>query len=46
LCPGSIIDAREPPSALLGGSHQLPGIGLEGRVREAVSFDLADDGRE
>jgi hypothetical protein len=31
----------------LGGSHRLPGIRLQGRVREGVStFDLADDGRE
>ncbi len=45
--PRSIVDAREPPSTLLGGSHQLPGMGLQGRVREGVStFDLADDGRE
>ena len=45
--PRTIADAREPPSILLGGSHQLPGIGLRGRVRENVStFDLADDGRE
>jgi hypothetical protein len=47
FCPGSIVDAREPPSLRLGGSHQLPGVGLQGRVREGVStFDLADDGRE
>ena len=47
LCPGSIVDAREPPSALLGGSHQLRGIGLADRVREGVSpFDRADDGRD
>ena len=30
----------------LGGSHQQPGIRLQGRVREGVStFDLAGDGR-
>jgi hypothetical protein len=47
LCPGSIVDAREPPSTRLGGSHQLPDIAPQGRVREGVStFDLADDGRE
>jgi hypothetical protein len=43
----SVVDAREPPSIPLGGSHQQPGIGLQGRVREGVSiFDLPDDGRE
>ena len=47
LCPGSIAGAREPPSPRLGGSRQLPGIGLQGRVREGVStFDLAGDGCE
>jgi hypothetical protein len=45
-CPGPIVGAREPPSPLLGGSHQLPGIGLQRRVREAVSTLLASDGPE
>jgi hypothetical protein len=31
-CPGAIVDAREPPSTLLGGSHQQPGIRLQGRA--------------
>ena len=37
LCPGSIVDAREPPSTLLGGSRQLPGIRASGtRARRCL----------
>jgi hypothetical protein len=38
--PQSIVDAREPQSTLLGGSHPLP-VGLQGRVGEGVSTFVA-----
>jgi hypothetical protein len=32
-CPRPIVDAREPPSTLLGGSRPQPAMWLQGRVR-------------
>jgi len=40
LCPGSIVDAREPPSILLGGSRRP--TNHEG----VFTFDVAGDSRK